>query len=316
VLAWGVPLSYLPLFERLEALLFGDAERVWQRTSGAAEQLVDRPLNVRASGASHQRYFEAADEVLRAAFDRPLDEQPRGFCDMGCGDGAWLMHAWRLITEHTRRGRWMREHPGDPRYVPLLVGADYNEAARAATIRRLTEARIPHHVSFGDINDPQALAAGLRARGIDCRELLHGNSFLVHNRPYTGVRDPAAAARRRALALGAYAWRGRAVPNGELEQNLVEFFREWAAVLGPHGMLVIELHDPEAMIPGKTLTNYVLTHGLSDQFCVSLRTFLSAAREAGLVADAERHHRYPESAALAAVSVNHFRPARTLEPDR
>jgi hypothetical protein len=306
-LAYGVPVSYLPLFERVDELFFGDPVAFWRQAPGKPERHVDRALNVRASGASHSRYFAAADEIILRAFDLPWSEQPLGFCDMGSGDGAWLEHVWELISSRTERGRLMREFPDDARYEPLLVGADYNEAGRSATRERLSRAGIPHLVTFGDINDPLGLHADLARRGIDSSRLLHGSSFLIHNRPYTGVRDSAAAARRQGACDGAYAWRGRAVAGAELEQNLVEFWGDWREVIGPHGMIVIELHDPERVTIGKTLTSYMLTHGLSDQFTLGLDAFERAAAEAGLVLDRERQRFFPESRTVAAVSVSHLR---------
>jgi hypothetical protein len=305
-LAFGVPVSYLPLFENIDELLFGDPTRFWQRSTGTPERHIDRALNVRASGASHKRYFAAADDLIIRAFDRPWPEQPLGFCDMGSGDGAWLEHVWELVTTRTERGRLMRAFPHAPRYQLQLVGADYNEAARSATHERLSRAGIPHLVTFGDINDPAGLRAELGQRGIDCRRLLHGNSFLVHNRPYVGVKSVTSAARRRA-GDGAYAWRGRAIPNAELQQNLVEFFAGWREVIGEHGMIVIELHDPEQVTVGKTLTSYMLTHGLSDQFTVGLGAFLRAAAEAQLEVDHERQRLFPDSRSAAAISVSHLR---------
>jgi hypothetical protein len=291
----------------VDELLFGDPVAFWRQAPGKPERHVDRALNVRASGASHERYFAAADEIIVRAFDLPWDEQPLGFCDMGAGDGAWLEHVWELIRSRTERGRLMREFPDDARYEPLLVGADYNEAARSATRERLSRAGIPHLVTFGDINDPLGLHADLARRGIDSSRLLHGNSFLIHNRPYTGVRDAAAAARRQGACDGTYAWRGRAVAGAELEQNLVEFWGDWREVIGPHGMVVIELHDPERVMIGKTLTSYMLTHGLSDQFTLGLDAFERAAAEAGLVLDRERQRFFPESRTTAAISVSHLR---------
>jgi hypothetical protein len=303
-LAYGVPVSYLPLFEQIDELFFGDPEVLWRLASGEPERHVDRALNVRASGASHARYFAAADEIIKRAFDLPWPAQPLGICDMGSGDGAWLEHAWELIATRTERGRLMRAFPHDPRYQPLLIGADYNEAARAATAERLTLARIPHLVIFGDVNDPRGLQLDLARRGVDSTQLLHSSSFLVHNRPYTGVKDAAAAARR--ASVGSYAWRGRALDGAELEQNLVEFFGAWREVIGRHGMIVIELHDPERVTVGKTLTNYMLTHGLSDQLTLGLEPFLRAASDAGLVLDRERQRCFPEPRASATVSVSHF----------
>lgn len=304
--AYGVPVSYLPLFEDVDRLLFGDAEAFWRRGTGG-EQHVDRTLNVRASGASHRRYFAAADEIIGRAFDLPWSEQPLGFCDMGSGDGSWLEHVWQLIGERTERGRLMRAFPDDPRYRPLIVGADYNEAARSATRERLERAGIPHLVLFGDINDPARLSAELARRGIDSKQLLHGSSFLVHNRPFQGVKDAAAAARRKPTGDGAYAWRGRALGHGELQQNLVEFFSAWRSAVGVHGMLVIELHDPAQVVAGKTLTNYILSHGLSDQLTVPLAEFEAAIAEAGFELDRRQRHLFPNDRAAATISVNHLR---------
>jgi hypothetical protein len=303
-LAYGVPVSYLPLFERVDELFFGDPTLLWQLAPGEPERHVDRALNVRASGASHARYFAASDEIIKRAFDLPWPEQPLGFCDMGSGDGAWLEHVWGLIGSRTERGRLMRAFPHDPRYEPLLVGVDYNEAARSATHERLTRAGIPHLVAFGDVNDPDGLQRELARRGVDSTQLLHGSSFLVHNRPYSGVR--AVASRRAAEGDGAYAWRGQPVDGAELEQNLVEFFRGWREVIGAHGMIVIELHDPEQVTVGKTLTSYMLTHGLSDQLAIGLTPFLRAAYAAGLLLDRERQRYFPEPRSAATISVNHF----------
>jgi hypothetical protein len=58
---------------------------------------------------------------------------------------------------------------------------------------------------------------------------------------------------------------------------------------------------------GKTLTSYMLTHGLSDQFTLGLDAFERAAAEAGLVLDRERQRFFPESRTTAAISVSHLR---------
>lgn len=305
-LAYGVPVSYLPLFRRVDELLFGDPRRVFERAPGEPEPHVDRALNVRASGASHQRYFEAADRVLLDAFERPFDEQPLGFVDMGSGDGAWLEHAYRLITERTERGRLMRARRGGERYRPLMIGVDYNRAALEATRSRLRRARIPHLALFGDIGDPSGLARALGERGLDPRALLHGSSFLFHNRTYVAPREPARSGRSRSLE-GAYAARGRVVEPGALEQSLVELFGAWRDVIGPSGMLVIELHDPERVVIGRTLTNYLLSHGLSDQLTLGRAAFLRAASDAGLALDAALSTCFPPDPELATVSVSHFK---------
>ena len=296
--AWGygVPVSYLPLFGQLDALLFGDHRQVLRQVPGKPEGHIQRRINVKASGASHGRYFAAADEVVLQAFNLPLSEQPRGFADMGSGDGSWLQHIWELIRTRTERGRVMREFP------PLMVGIDYNRAARRATRERLTRAGVPHLVLFGDVNDPDGLRARLRRHGVDSRDLLHGSSFLIHNRPYQPPRGPV----RDTAVSGAYVAGGEAIESADLQQNLIEFFRAWAAIIGRHGMLAIELHDPQRVVIGKTLTNYILTHGLSEQLTVGIGPFIDAAREAGLEVDPTRQRLFPAQPELASVSVNHF----------
>lgn len=37
-------------------------------------------------------------------FNRPIEQQPRGICDMGCGDGALLEHLYSVVTARTTRG--------------------------------------------------------------------------------------------------------------------------------------------------------------------------------------------------------------------
>ncbi|HVZ32177.1 MAG TPA: hypothetical protein VG963_07120 [Polyangiaceae bacterium] len=307
--AYGVPVSYLPLFGQMDELLFGEHRRVLGQVPGKPERHVNRRLNVKASGASHGRYFAAADRVVLAAFDRPFAEQPRGFADMGSGDGAWLEHVWQLISRHTERGRLLKEFPERLEYRPLMVGIDVNRAARRATSERLTRAQVPHLVLRGDVNDPAGVRATLARHGIDSRDLLHGNSFLIHNRPYCPPLDASAAARRSGLGLGSYVSDGALIAGADLQQNLVEFFRGWGEIVGRHGLLAIELHAPERVRIGKTLTNYLLTHGLSDQLSVNLSSFLEAAREAGLEADPSSQRLFPADPTLASISVNHFRPA-------
>jgi hypothetical protein len=57
---------------------------------------------------------------------------------------------------------------------------------------------------------------------------------------------------------------------------------------------------------GKTLTSYMLTHGLSDQLAIGLTPFLRAAYAAGLLLDRERQRYFPEPRSAATISVNHF----------
>ena len=62
-------------------------------------------------------------DFLIEIFNQPLQKQPKGILDMGCGNGAFIQHIYETIERHTLRGKNLEEHP------LFLVGADYNNAA-------------------------------------------------------------------------------------------------------------------------------------------------------------------------------------------
>jgi hypothetical protein len=74
--SYGVPVSYLPTFdpETLQKLLFGTPESIERlfalRDPDGNEVLVNRPMNVRASGAAHENYFRDLEEPRNASFYR------------------------------------------------------------------------------------------------------------------------------------------------------------------------------------------------------------------------------------------------------
>jgi len=301
--SYGVTVSYLPMFDVLPTLLFGNAHTPRIDESGG-ELLVNRGMNVWGSGGAHNSYFKKSDEIIVDLFDRPLDRQPQGICDMGCGDGSFLEHVYRIVESETARGRELARHP------LVLIGADTSKVARRITNQRLRGAGIPvFHVIRGDINRPAYLASELERLGLDIHNLLHIRSFLDHNRPYL---PPANYARgsRKARTTGAFASLGEEIPADELEENLVRHLRRWAPYVGRFGLLVMELHTlpPEltaANLDRTLAAAYDGTHGFSDQYLIEHDVFLECVREAGLVADQRFQTKFPPSA-LATVSINFF----------
>jgi hypothetical protein len=302
--SYGVTVSYLPMFEVLPTLLFGNP-RIPRIDESGGELLVNRGMNVWGSGGAHNNYFKKSDEIIVELFNRPLDQQPQGICDMGCGDGSFLEHVYRVVESQTERGRVLGSHP------LVLIGADTSKVARRITNQRMRRARIPiFHVIKGDINRPAYLASELERLGLDIHNLLHIRSFLDHNRPYL---PPANYVRqsRQAGTTGAFATLGDEIPPDELEENLVRHLRRWAPYVGRFGLLVMELHTlpPEltAFNLDRTLAvAYDGTHGFSDQYLVEHDVFLACVREAGLVADHRFQIKFPPSD-LATVSVNFFK---------
>jgi hypothetical protein len=302
--SYGVTVSYLPMFEMLPSLLFGNA-RIPRIDESGGELLVNRGMNVWGSGGAHDSYFRRTDEVIVELFDRPLDEQPQGVCDMGCGDGSFLEHVYKVVATDTARGRALGTHP------LVLIGADTSKVARRITNQRLRRAGIPlFHVIRGDINRPAYLASELERLGLDIHNLLHIRSFLDHNRPYLSPANYAHGS-RTARTTGVFAYLGEEIPADELEENLVRHLRRWAPYVGRYGLLVMELHTLPPEVTALNLDRtpgvaYDGTHGFSDQYLVERDVFLDCVREAGLLADQRFQIKFPPSD-LATVSINFFK---------
>lgn len=305
--SYGVTVSYLPLLNVVSTLLFGNP-RIPRMDESGVEMLVNRGMNVWGSGGAHKTYFKKVDEVIVEIFNRSLNRQPHGICDMGCGDGTFLDHLYSIVKDRTARGKVLSERP------LILVGVDFNKVARRVAKQTLRLAGIPaYHVIAGDINRPAQLAGDLEGLGLDIHDLLHVRSFLDHNRPYLPPADYAAGS-RVARSTGAFAHFGEEIPPDELEENLVRHLRRWAPYVGRFGLLDLELHTlpPELSAAHQEVTPAVAydgTHGFSDQYLVELPIFLESAREAGLHVDAVHQCSFPRSE-LATVSVNFFTTTR------
>jgi hypothetical protein len=309
--SYGVTVSYLPLFDNVSILLFGNP-RIPRVDETGVELLVNRAMNVWGSGGAHRTYFRKVDEIIVEIFNRPLDRQPRGICDMGCGDGSFLKHLYEVVRTRTARGAKLADHP------LVIVGADFNKVARRLTKQTLRNAEIPiAQVIPGDINRPAQLASDLEKLGLDIHDLLHVRSFLDHNRPYMAPANYARGT-REGKSTGAFAYLGDEIPADELEENLVRHLRRWAPYVGRFGLLVLELHT---LPPGLAAANldrspavaYDGTHGFSDQYLVELPVFLDCAREAGLEADPRYQSKFPPSD-LATVSINFFTAPAVSRP--
>jgi hypothetical protein len=301
--SYGVTVSYIPLFTVVSSLLFGNA-RIPRMDESGAEIFVNRAMNVWGSGGAHKNYFKKVDEIVIELFNRPIEQQPRGICDMGCGDGTLLDHLYSVVKSQTRRGEVLDEYP------LMMVGADFNKVARRITTQRLRKAGIPSfHVIHGDINRPAQLAGDLEKLNHDIHDLLHVRSFLDHNRPFTAPFEYRKGS-RAARTTGAFAHLGEEIPADELEENLVRHLRRWAPYVGRFGLLLIELHTVPPPLVAANLDKtpavaYDGTHGFSDQYLVELPVFLECAKEAGLTANPRFAAKYPQSD-LATVSINIF----------
>lgn len=300
--AYGVTVSYLPTFIKLDDLLFGNP-LILNSSANDTEKHVHREMNVWGSGGAHSTYFKVIDEIIINIFNKPINEQPKGILDMGCGNGAFIQHIFEVIEQQTLRGKHLEDHP------LLLVGADFNQAALKVTRANLIKADIWAKVIWGDIGKPEVLASDLKEDyNIELKDLLNVRTFLDHNRIWEIPKNKTS---RISTSTGAYAYKGDYIKNSLVEESLLEHLLKWKPYTEKFGLLIIELHTvpPEIVAKniGKTAaTAYDATHGYSDQFILEIDVFHKIAIEAGLYPSDKYAARFPDSE-LATVSVNLLR---------
>jgi len=299
--AYGVTVSYMPTFSKMDELLFGNPNVLRNVGEGEDEIHVDREMNVWGSGGAHDSYFKVVDEIIIKLFNLPIEDQPKGILDMGCGNGAFLEHIFNVIERQTLRGKMLDDYP------LFLVGADYNQAALKVTRANLIKADIWAKVIWGDIGRPDLLASDLMENyGIDLKDLLNVRTFLDHNRIWEIPKHITAG--RVSQSTGAFAHRGMRINNNLLEDNLLEHFNKWSPFVRKFGLLMIELHKIPPVLTAENLgktaaTAYDATHGFSNQYIVEIPVLHKIAAEAGLYPDTQFFKRFPDSN-IATVSIN------------
>ncbi len=302
--AYGVTVSYIPMLRKLNDLIFGNPTILKNDGKGTEERHVDREMNVWGSGGAHASYFKIVDEIIIDIFNQPINDQPRGILDMGCGNGAFLQHLFSVIANQTLRGTVLDEYP------LMLIGVDYNEAALKVSRRNLIQAEIWAKIIWGDIGNPKLLAADLDEKyGVQLSDLLNVRTFLDHNRIWEAPRPNPEM--KLSNSTGAYAFEGKRINNNLVAESLKQHFDKWSPYVKKHGLLLIELHTvkPELVAQhlGKTAsTAYDATHGYSDQYILEIDEFVGALQAAGLFADPDKFRKFPNSD-LATVSINLYK---------
>lgn len=301
--AYGVTVSYIPTFRRVDELIFGNAMLFKSSIPTAPEIHVDREMNVWGSGGAHSAYFKKIDEIIISLFNKPIEEQPKGILDMGCGNGAFLIHLFEVIEQRTLRGQMLEEHP------LFLVGVDYNKAALKVTRANLVKADIWAKVIWGDIGNPAQLEEDINSNyEINLSELLNVRTFLDHNRPW---EQPSKISKDdTSLSTGAFASNGTRLRNIDVEQNLKDHLLKWKPYISKFGLLLIELHTIDPSIAAKHIgrtaaTAYDATHGFSDQYILELSVFLKVIAEIGLDSQPDHFSKFPDNE-LATVSINYI----------
>lgn len=311
-LNFGGVATYLPLLARLPELFRGELTVIPDPEAQEPEWHVHRPLNVRISAAAHRRYFRDSESLFVEIFNRePLDRQPCFIADMGCGEGSWLVHLYRLVRERTLRGANLDTHP------LTMIGIDPDAGAREQARRNLEAEGIPALLLGGDVTDPDRLRTDLAAQDVDIEDGLHIRSFIDHERSYRGGEAETTVT---GWASGVYMDAAGAPLSGEeVELDLVAYLRRWAPHVRRHGLVVLEAHNAAPHIVARNLG---ALHGIafdahqaySKQYPIDHPAFLECCRLAGLQPISNSERRYPASRPFVAVSLNRLMPAREGSP--
>ncbi len=297
---------------RLDELFVGDASAVFDCDQDGNETYLDRQLNVISSGFQHDRYFADAEDMICAVFDAlPLDRQPTYVADMGCGDGTFLKRVYEVIRDRTVRGAAL------DRFPVCMLAVDFNRQAMDEATRTLWN--VPHRAIFGDISDPEGLIERFVAADVNPAEVLHIRSFLDHNRVY---RPPSAPLDHAStpdngdngddgddgVYVGAA---GQGIDTRDMFANLSEHLGRWATVIGPSGLIVLEVHSLSVRCAGRYLDvsqnlHFDAYHALSGQYLVSAPDFVLAAAAVGLFPKVDRSRAYPRALPFKRISLNWF----------
>ena len=306
--AYGVTVSYMPLFAQLEILLFKDTSNILVRDEKGNELHVNRKMNVWGSGGAHKLYFKKIDEIIVEIFNKPIEIQPKGIADMGCGDGTLLKHLYKLIEKKTIRGENLEKYP------LYIIGADFNDEALEVTGKNLSVENITHILVKADIGNPNNFNTELEQKhNIKLNDLLSVRSFLDHNRifemPELNNFD-LNKIKTNSTAAFCCNENNKIFEPIVFKVGLIEHFLKWKPFISNYGLILLELHTINPNICkdniGKTLaTAYDATHGYSNQYIIEYEDFIDSARLAGLKNNDNFEFNFPNKE-LTTVSINLF----------
>ena len=306
--AYGVTVSYMPLFNQMETLLFGSTKNILSRDENNNETHVNRKMNVWGSGGAHKLYFKKIDEIILEIFNKPLEHQPKGIADMGCGDGTLLIHLYDLIKTKTLRGKYLDSYPLH------IIGADFNEEALEVTGKNLNFYKIKHFLVKADIGNPKKFNNELEKKyNIQLNDLLSVRSFLDHNRIFEMPNiknfdlDKITTKSTSAFCTNDT---NKIFEPIIFKLSLIEHFQKWKPFISKYGLILLELHtiNPKkcSLNIGKTLaTAYDATHGFSNQYIIEYEDFIDSATIAGLNNNQAFEYNFPNDK-LTTVSINLF----------
>jgi malonyl CoA-acyl carrier protein transacylase len=150
-----------------------------------------------------QPYFEGIEKLLLPLFDNDvIDLQPRAILVVGCGTGALLKKLYDFVATFTNRGKHLHAYP------LFLIGMDSN--ARGLHETKVNLSGYPHRCILGHISNPKSIMEEALNLELSVDDILHVQAFVDRKGQHESIQD------------------------------LVEYLRKWGAVIGRHGIIILE----------------------------------------------------------------------------
>jgi hypothetical protein len=248
--AWAVPLSYSAY------------------TKGKDHQTLfkefDRSLNLFGSTHSHSLYFDKLVRIVTDHLVQNSNGMPKGFLDVGCGDGA-LLRKIKAATAHLNQGFFFVGVDSDDR--SFKIAKDQNSG----------------DIIFlkGDVSDPRGIDDRLREEGLPpLHEYFHLRAFVDHN--FTPSLTEHDASKAQTAYPYYYLKKNKPVPCSGIIAAYEKHFSAWKKYIQTFGLGVVELHRIEKPYVHSTPSiAYEIFHLLSEQYVLTHRQFEDIARTSG-----------------------------------
>ncbi|MEN5378522.1 class I SAM-dependent methyltransferase [Sphingobacterium kitahiroshimense] len=268
----GLDKKYPGYFQYLESKLHSWAVPLSYRSyisSGLLKHTpLEKELNILGSTKSHTKYFEKlVDRIVRYLVNNS-ERKPKGFVDIGCGDGFFLSLIKKKIESIF------------PDHF-LYIGVDIDETSRS-----IAESINGKNISFiyGDVSDPDLLNQKIIELGLpSLDQYFHVRAFVDHNfNPLLhGVKNGHNEAN---LMDYEYRFGETIISENILNKSYVNHFKLWKKYICNYGIGIIELHkvNEHSFIKSPAFA-YEIFHLLSDQFIIDYHRFNELIKSADWV---------------------------------
>ncbi|UII31931.1 SDR family NAD(P)-dependent oxidoreductase [Fulvivirga ulvae] len=290
--------AFRPVLHTMSDLLFGDGKPTWENKEAA--------LRATLTGKQNHSCKQDLQQEIISIFDQPaLDRQPRAIA--GLGDSMLLKDIYRIIQDHTLRGRNLEQYPLQ------IIAFDRDDAELEKASQALKSAGIEHQALSGDINKPEDICRALKGVGLEpAKEVVYLHTFAHHaltvdaNKNTNGSLSPMAAGQLKYYLDK----EGQLLDAMTVLRHWQRHLQAWADSIGQSRLLVQEAHTLPADITFEYLDRsgnfYIDTiHGLSHQYLIGAEAFLILAANAGLF-NKYQVKGYPELSSYSRISLHHL----------